>query len=252
MCRLVPVAALMLVTACAGCQHLGSCSESCPPAPCPPAEAAPAPAAAPAAEARGPQEIHVKAPPQKITVTLPPGYGEAPPAAAPQMGYGPAAGPAPAPYSAAPGAMMTGTTQTVSPPRSRICLTFDCFHIPIPYPKLVALPVEQEVVTRSTYQAVPAYAAAPAPVYAPAPQPIAYAPVYAPPPPQPVYAPAPPPMYAPPPPPPPAYAPAAPAPAECQPDCPHGPHGPLLNHLNTLHNKLDCLKSQLKQCSPGP
>jgi hypothetical protein len=236
MCRLVPVAALLLVTACAGCQHLGSGSEPCPPAA----------TASVTADVKAPQEIHVKAPPDRITVTLPPGYGEAAPAPAPQMGYGPAPSPAPGAYQAAPGAMMTGTTQTVSPPRSRICLTFDCFHIPIPYPKLMALPVEQEVVTRSTYQAAPAYAAAPAPVYAPAPPPIAYAPVYPAPPPPPVYAPVPAPVYAPAPPPP-AYAPAAPA--ECQPDC---PPGPLLNHLNMLHNKLDCLKAQLKNCPTGP
>lgn len=226
--RLAAVGALMLVALASGCQHLASkCAEPCPPAA---TTACPTPTTLPPVEVKAPEEIRVKAPPQKITVTLPPGYGEAPAAAAP--GYAPQ--PAMSGYAPAPGALMTGATQEVSRPHSRITLGFDFFHLPIPYPKLFSLPVEQEVVTRQTFQAVPAPAAAPAPVYAPAPAPAA--PVYVP---VPVYAPAPAPMpmYAPAPPP--AYAPVVPPPAECEP-C---PKGPVLQHL---HDKLDCLKSHLK------
>ena len=73
-------------------------------------------------------------------------------------------------YAPAPGAMMTGTSQEVSRPHSRIALGLDYFHIPIPFPKLLSMPAEQEVVTRQTFQAAPAPMPAPAPVYAPAPE----------------------------------------------------------------------------------
>src|SRR5262245_7456172 len=188
-----------------------------PAALCGPEAAAPAPSCPsakpppPAVEVRGGGgEIHVKAPPQKITIPLPspagpcaesapatcapdaPPAAPSPPAAAPApvamvpqpYGYAPqavTAGPAAAPMDG-----ITSTEQRVSPPRARLGISFEVFHLPIPYPRLVALPGEQEIVTRQrTEQVIPAapplqavpvaaapavaavpVAAAPAPVYA--------------------------------------------------------------------------------------
>src|SRR5262245_36772146 len=229
--RLAPIAVLLLAAA-TGCKHrlaFVPCDEVCHPG-----QAAVAP---PCAEVQSAPEIRVKAPPQKSTVTLPPSVAPeaapAPPAAAPappqQPAYAPPPGYAPGPMSApygAPGALITGATQTVSPTKHRITLGLDFFNIPIPYPKFFVMPPEQEVITRHTYQPVPSAMQAPAPVMS-----------YAPPPPPVMMAPAPAPAPA-----------AAPAPQkECAPDC-KPECGPLLKHLDHLHNKLDCLKSQLKPC----
>jgi hypothetical protein len=197
-------------TGCRNCGRLGLIYEPepicpAPSAPCDTAPAVPAPCdatAQPDVEVRAPETIHVKAPPQKITVTLPsnceagsacagetnaafvagalapaapPGFappGFAPPQYAPTasapMGY--------APVALAPAAVPTGSTQTVRQ-RNRIALGLEFIRIPLPYPKILAMPGEQEVITRQTYQA-PAAAPIPAgyaPMMAPA-APVAYAP----------------------------------------------------------------------------
>lgn len=212
MARLVPVC-LILLAAGAGCKHrlaFVRCDDPCPPGgtACPPPAAdCPTPggpgatptatAGPPRVEVKAPEVIHVKAPAQKITVTLPPDYGVGcadgscgPPAQfhphqfgqqpmmspQPQLAPQPMMAMAPQPVAYAPAAPLLTSTQTVRP-RTRIGLGFDICRIPIPVPRLMAFQGEQEVVTRQTYAAPPQQAFAPAPAMAYAPQPMmAYAP----------------------------------------------------------------------------
>jgi hypothetical protein len=217
MARLLRIFTLLLGPLMFGCQHRlawVSCDSPCPAA-CPPTETT---TAAPAVEVKGPDTIHVKAPAPKVEVTLPPPsrpagegcasgpcitintpYGPqtfpaaapgAPAAAPPQppvayapqapVAYSPQAPVAYAPMAPAYGPAMTSSTQTVRP-HTRIALGFDTIRIPLPCLKFFALPGEQEVVTRQTFQA-PAMSYAPAPAMAPmmpvaaAPAPVMYAP----------------------------------------------------------------------------
>jgi hypothetical protein len=273
--KLAVMALVLVASSQTGCRQCAKLALACAPElACPPPSglsvpsetAVPsAPAPQPEVEVRGSETIHVKAPAQKITVTLPPncevapgaGEGCAPgwpefapgmpqapvivpqaPAMAPQSpAMAPQAPAAPMSYApvmapTAPAGLM-GTSQTVKQ-KHRLALSLEYIRIPLPYPKLMSLPGEQEVVTRQTYQA-PAYAPVMAPAapvaYAPvAPQPVQYAPVaqapvqYAPvaqaPPVQ--YAPvaAPPVQYAPVAPPPVQYAPVAPPPVQYAPVAP--------------------------------
>jgi hypothetical protein len=192
------------------CCEVASGSPMCDPA-CPPAAepACPAPVAAkpapPRVEFKTPPPVRVKMPSPEVTTTQP----CAPPAMAPPMhvsapppGYPP---PQAAPGPLAPAGMVnviTSTEQTVSAPRARLALSIGYFRMPIPYPRLISLPGEQEVVTRQTQQVVPAgppLQAVPAPALPPLAVPVVPAPV-------PAYAP---PAYAPPMS---AQAPAAPVP----------------------------------------
>ena len=150
-------------------------------------------------EAGCPEQIVVKAPPQKVIVEQP----VAPPAAPVAPPAAPAAAPAmmPMAYPQAPVAMPAASAVRE---RTGIGFTFDTFNIPIPCIRLIAVPKPTEV----TYQ-IPPQPVAPV-AYAPPVMPMAM-PVA-----QPMYA-APPVMYQPVAPPPAAPVPPPAAPAPCPP-----------------------------------
>jgi len=185
------------------------CKEvACPPQPCPEEKVAPRPApqrqparpaedAVPCLEGAAlrpsrpcppeinvdcPKEVHVNVPRQKVVVEVP---HQAPQAApqqmpmqmpvmAPQQAYAPGV-PQYMPAMAAPQAPAYATSvQTVSAPRDRVALGLDWVRIPLPLPKLFAVPGRQEVVTTTQFAPPPTPVAYPvampqAPVYAPMP-----------------------------------------------------------------------------------
>ncbi len=121
-------------------------------------------------------EVRVKAPPQRVVVTLPnqeaapveapPAPAAAPPTAPPAYSaMPPPYAYAPAPAAAPPANIVTNTVQSVSAPRARLAVGLDVIRIPIPFPRFFAVPGDQEIVTRQTQQM------APPPAYAP---PMAY------------------------------------------------------------------------------
>jgi hypothetical protein len=124
----------------AGGPEEGECYEECPEEACPEA-----PCPTPKVEVCKPRPVHVKAPRSKVILRSPPPTVVTPPAraavAAPQM--------------VAPSQAMVASPQALTSPaagvnytvagRARPGLTIDFIRIPIPFPRLVAIPTTPEI-----------------------------------------------------------------------------------------------------------
>jgi hypothetical protein len=168
------------------------CEVKCPPPECPAPRTPPCPAPAPTVvpapapkiEVRQQPTVTIKVPQRQVVIEQPtPTLAmQAPPMAAPMAA--PTAAPmasqpmyAPAPAAYAPVSALGGSVQSVPSGRARPGLTIDFFNLPIPFPRLIAVPTSPEITVPVAAPQYVAYAPQPQPVaYAPQPQPVAYAP----------------------------------------------------------------------------